>query len=117
MGSEQRWLTALWPTVREHLSPAPATVVEIGCGRLGGFIPRLRASGYDALGIDPVAPEGDAYLQCEFERSELPGQVDAVVACVSLHHVDEPDVVLDRVRSALVENGTLIVLEWDWESF
>ena len=115
--SAERWLTALWPMVRGSLPSPPATVVEIGCGRAGGFVPRLLDCGYDAVGIDPVAPEGDAYLRVEFERTELRGPVHAVVACASLHHLEEPNVALDKIRAALVADGTLMVVEWDWESF
>jgi SAM-dependent methyltransferase len=115
--AEQGWLTTLWPTVRAYLPSPPATVVEIGCGRDGGFVPRLRDCGYDAVGIDPAAPDEGAYVRLEFERSELRGPVEAVVACTSLHHVDEPDVVLEKIRTALVPDGTLMVVEWDWESF
>jgi 2-polyprenyl-3-methyl-5-hydroxy-6-metoxy-1,4-benzoquinol methylase len=39
------------------LPAPPARVLEIGCGPLGGFVPMLRASGYDATGVDPRAPE------------------------------------------------------------
>jgi SAM-dependent methyltransferase len=92
-------------------------IVEVGCGRLGGFVPRLRDSGYQALGIDPAAPEGDGYRQVEFERSDLPEQVDGVVACTSLHHVADPGEVLDKVANALAPAGLVIVVEWDWERF
>jgi len=91
--------------------------VEIGCGRLGGFVPRLREGGYEAVGIDPVAPEGDSYRQLEFEQSDLPPQPDGIVACTSLHHVAEPGDVLDKVANALSPAGLVIVVEWDWEGF
>jgi SAM-dependent methyltransferase len=91
--------------------------VELGCGRLGGFVPWLRDSGYHALGIDPEAPEGDSYRQIEFERSELPAMLDAVVACTSLHHVRDPGEVLDQIANALAPGGLVVVVEWDWESF
>ena len=58
----------------------------------------LRAEGYDALGIDPEAPEGAHYRRIEFERADLPRQVDAVVASTSLHHVANPAQVIDRIR-------------------
>jgi hypothetical protein len=32
------WLAAVWPVVRARLSAAPATVVEVGCGPLGGWL-------------------------------------------------------------------------------
>jgi hypothetical protein len=52
----ERWLATLWPLVRGRLPAPPARVVEIGCGPLGGFVPMLRANGYDAVGIDPRHP-------------------------------------------------------------
>ena len=55
MTPAERWLATLWPLVRTRLPAAPARVVEVGCGPLGGFVPMLRADGYDALGIDPPA--------------------------------------------------------------
>jgi SAM-dependent methyltransferase len=110
-------LAALWPSVHSHLPRPPAGIVELGCGRLGGFVPWLRESGYDAIGVDPVAPEGDSYRRTEFERSEFTEELEAVVACTSLHHVAEPRKVLDKVANALIPGGLVIVVEWDWESF
>jgi SAM-dependent methyltransferase len=84
---DERWLAAVWPFVRASLPTTPASVVEIGCGPLGGFVPMLGQAGYQATGVDPQAPPGPSYRQVEFERYDLPGRVDAVVACTSLHHV------------------------------
>jgi SAM-dependent methyltransferase len=114
---EERWLEALWPEVRSHLPPPPARIVEVGCGRLGGFVPRLVECGYQALGIDPAAPDGERYLQIEFERSNLSERLDGVVACTSLHHVGDPAEVLDKMASALVPGAPVVVVEWDWENF
>jgi SAM-dependent methyltransferase len=117
VSSKELWLTTMWPSVRSWLPPPPATVVELGCGSLGGFVPALAADGYDAVGIDPAAPEGPEYRQAEFERAELPPQPDAVVASLSLHHVAEPGAVLDKVAGALGAGGIVIVVEWNWEAF
>lgn len=117
MGSQQPWLEAMYPRVRSSLPAPPAAVLELGCGSAGGFVPALLADGYRAVGIDPAAPEGDDYRRVEFERSELPEAVDAVVASVSLHHVADIAEVLDRVAGALKPGGTVMVVEWDWESF
>ncbi len=111
------WLTAQWPFVLEHLPPAPASVLEIGCGTAGGFVPRLLEAGYDALGVDPMAPAGPHYTQLEFERLAVPGQVDAVVACTSLHHVADLDELLTAAVAAMRPGGTLVVVEMDWERF
>src|SRR5437660_9858278 len=101
MTPDERWLAALWPSVRAPLPAPPARVVDIGCGPLGGFVPMLRAEGYDAVGIDPQAPEQPHYRRIEFERAELPPQVDAVIASACLHHVADPAEVIDRITSTL----------------
>jgi SAM-dependent methyltransferase len=120
-GSEQtaaeRWLAAVWPVVRGRLPAPPARVVEIGCGPLGGFVPMLLSSGYEALGIDPAAPDGEDYRRVEFEQAELVQDVDAVVASTSLHHVADPAEVVDRIATILARGGTLVVVEWAWEEF
>jgi SAM-dependent methyltransferase len=117
MTAAGRWLGAIWPVVRGRLPPAPARVLELGCGRHGGFVPMLRSSGYDAIGIDPEAPEGEHFVRDEFERAELGDPVDAVVASTSLHHVGDPAEVIDRIAGSLVPGGALVVVEWDWERF
>ena len=117
MTPDDPWLAAVWPFVRNQLPSAPARVLEVGCGPLGGFVPALLASGYDAVGIDPEAPEGPGYRQIEFERYEPPQPVDCVVASLSLHHVADLDEVLDRLGAVLVPGGVLVVVEWAWERF
>ena len=117
MTSDERWLAAVWPFVRDWLPAPPGAVVEIGCGPLGGFVPMLRSAGYDASGVDPEAPDGPWYHQVEFEQYDPPGPAAAVVACASLHHVGDLRAVLGRAAAALAEGGTIVVVEWAWERF
>jgi SAM-dependent methyltransferase len=112
-----RWLSTLWPLVRTRLPDPPAQVLEIGCGRLGGFVPMLRSQGYEATGIDPEAPAGPHYQRIEFELGELPRPVDAVIACTSLHHVLDPAEVIERMIATLTSDGAIVVVEWAWEAF
>jgi SAM-dependent methyltransferase len=117
MTRAERWLAAVWPVVRGRLPAYPAQVVEVGCGPLGGFVPMLRSSGYEALGVDPEAPDDEHYLRVTFEQAEVAEDVDVVVASTSLHHVADPAEVLDRITTTLAGGGTLIVVEWAWEEF
>jgi SAM-dependent methyltransferase len=117
MTPDDRWLGALWPFVRAQLPPVPARVVEIGCGPLGGFVPRLDAAGYEATGVDPEAPQEPRYRRVEFEQYEMPELADAMVACTSLHHVADVGNVMDLVEAALVPGGLLVVVEWARERF
>ena len=117
MTSDERWLAAVWPFVRGWLPAPPAAVLEIGCGPLGGFVPMLRAAGYDASGVDPEAPEGPPYYRAEFERHVVPGPIAAVVACASLHHVADVGEVLALAGAALADGGTIVVVEWARERF
>jgi SAM-dependent methyltransferase len=114
---DERWLAALWPVVRGELPAGPARVTELGCGPLGGFVPMLRAAGYQALGVDPAAPAGSWYRPVEFERYTPPGSADAVLACTSLHHVADLDRVMELIEAVLVPGGVLVVVEWARESF
>jgi len=107
----------MWPFVRSHLPPPAAAVLEIGCGALGGFVPSLRSVGYDAVGVDPDAPEGPWYHQVEVEHHAIHEPVQAVVACTSLHHVADVGAVLDLAATALAPGGAVVVIEWAREQF
>jgi SAM-dependent methyltransferase len=113
----ERWLAATWPAVQDCLPEPPATVVDLGCGRLGGFVPMLLADGYDAIGVDPNAPDEAPYRRVEFEHAELPEAVDALVASTSLHHVADPAEVMDRIAEVVRPGGVVVVLEWASERF
>lgn len=117
MTPDQPWLAAVWPFVNAHLPASPATVLEIGCGSHGGFVPALLASGYSAIGVDPEAPEGPSYRRLQFEEYESRRPVDCVIACTSLHHVADLDRALEHVTASLVPGGALVVVEWAWELF
>jgi hypothetical protein len=97
--------------VLSQLPPAPARVLEIGCGKEGGVTPALAAAGYDVLGVDPRAPEGPLFRQTTLEELE-PERYDAVVAARVLHHVADLDVALDLLAAAA---PLLILDEFAWE--
>lgn len=111
-----RWLPVAWSLARPHL-PAGGTVVDLGCGPLGGCVPALLDAGYDAVGIDPSAPPGDRYQVAPFEDADVPDGVAAIIATMSLHHVGDLDQIVELARRALAPEGTLIVLEMDWPAF
>jgi SAM-dependent methyltransferase len=113
----ESWLASTWAFVRGELPEAPATVFEIGCGPDGGFVPLLLDAGYDAVGIDPNAPDGPDYHRIEFESFDATRKADSVVACTSLHHVADVAEVLEKVTDCLAPQGSLVVVEWDWERF
>lgn len=117
MAIGERWLGPLRPFVLSRLPPAPASVIEIGCGTVGGFVPELRQSGYEAVGVDRDAPDGPDYQRVDFEDYAPSRPVDAILASRSLHHVRDVDEVLDGVTAALRPGGVIVVLEWAWERF
>jgi SAM-dependent methyltransferase len=118
---DRKRIEFLWPFVREQLvGRAPGSVLEIGCGVLGGFVPLLRAEGHRAVGVDPEAPEEPGFFRTRYEdyqpdADELP--YDAVVACLSLHHVEDLDALLASVASRVRPGGLLILREWAREEF
>jgi hypothetical protein len=87
-------------------------VLEIGCGREGGLVTALTDRGYDALGVDPAAPEGERFLPLTFQEAGLRGEWDAVVAGRVLHHVHPLDEGLDLLASLA---PLLLVDEFAWD--
>jgi hypothetical protein len=96
--------------VLHHLPPAPSRVLEVGCGDRGGVVATLVDAGYDALGVDPRAPEGPRFVQADFR--EVDGRFDAVVAGRVVHHLDPLGEAADRLASLA---PLLIVDEFAWD--
>lgn len=107
----------MWPFVSGSLPPPPGEVLEIGCGKLGGFVPRLRDAGYEATGVDPEAPAGHWFRQSEFDSDSVAAPVAAIVACTSLHHVADLPGTVAAIDGALLPGGTVVVVEWARERF
>src|SRR5919201_4541478 len=94
-----------------HLPPAPARVLEVGCGRRGGITSALADAGYDVLGIDPDVSVGERFRTVTLEElDEEP--FDAIVAERVFHHVHPLGAALDKVARM----APLFVLdEFAWE--
>lgn len=100
---------------RAQLPPPPARVLEVGCGQ-GELTTELAVAGYDALGIDPVAPFGDRFRRIRLEDLEVDeGPFAAVVASHSLHHVVDLGGALDRIVALLAPGGALVLDELAWD--
>jgi SAM-dependent methyltransferase len=105
-------LTALIEFVLSQLPPAPARVLEIGCGK-GELARALHDAGYEVVAIDPKAPEGSIFRRTTIEELDEPSPFDAVVASLSLHHVHELGAALDKILRLL--RGPLILNEFAWD--
>src|SRR5918995_1948005 len=98
--------------VLSQLPPTSARVLEVGCGA-GDLARDLSAEGYHVLAIDPDAPEGPIFRRTTIEVLDDPGPFDAVVASLSLHHVEDLGGVLDKLVRLL--EGPLILNEHAWD--
>lgn len=113
--TRQRWLEREWSAISAALPPAPARVLEIGCGAAGGVVPAALAAGYDAVGVDPRAPDGVSYRQQPFEEYEPTSPVDAVVSIQALHHLPDLDAAFERLDRVITREAILVIVEWAWE--
>ena len=101
--------------VREHVPPPPARILEVGCGH-GELTTALAVEGYDVLGIDPRAPQGDLFRRIKLEDLDAEeGPFDAVVASHVLHHVRDLDAAVERIEGLLRPGGVLVVDEFGWD--
>jgi len=99
----------------EHLPPPPARVLDVGCGQ-GELTTALAVAGYDVLGIDPLAPQGDRFRRIRLEDLEADeGPFDAVVASQSLHHIRDLDHALEGIVALLRPGGMLVLDEHGWD--
>jgi SAM-dependent methyltransferase len=103
-------------TVKEfvlaNLPPAPARVLEVGCGN-GDLARALDEAGYDVVAIDPAAPDGPIFRRIKLEDLEEDERFDAVVAARVFHHMGEnlePN--LERVARALEGGGPFVADEF-----
>jgi SAM-dependent methyltransferase len=101
--------------VLRYLPPAPARVLEIGCGPIGDLTYAIAAAGYAIVAVDPVAPEGPLFRRTLFEDFPEPGPFDAVVASLAMHHMADLPRTADRIMDLLVPSGQFILEEWDRE--
>lgn len=101
---------------RGHLPPPPARVLDVGCGQ-GDVTTSLAVAGYDVLGIDPAAPDGDLFRRVLLEdlEPEQEEPFDAVVASLSLHHVRDLDQAVTRIGELLRPRGALLLDEFAWD--
>jgi SAM-dependent methyltransferase len=110
-----RRLAAFHEFALDWLPPRPARVLEVGCGS-GELTLALDADGYSVLGIDPRAPEGAIFRQIQLEELEDEA-FDAVVASLSLHHVDSLGAAAAKLRRLLRAGGVLVLEEFARERF
>jgi SAM-dependent methyltransferase len=99
----------------EYLPPAPARVLDVGCGQ-GELTTELAVAGYDVLGIDPLAPQGDLFRRVLLEDLEDDEDgFDAIVAVRSLHPIRDLEHGLDRIAALLRPGAALVIDEIGWD--
>jgi ubiquinone/menaquinone biosynthesis C-methylase UbiE len=113
---QSKRLASLYEFALLHLPEPPARVLEVGCGN-GELALALARIGYSVTAIDPEAPEGAIFRRTRLEDFFGEGGFDAVVASVSLHHVDAVDAALDKIVSVLLPGGLLVLEEFAKERF
>ena len=97
--------------VCSHIPKPPARVLEIGCGK-GDLALALAERGFDVTAIDPNAPDGPIFRTVRLEDFSDERGFDAVVACLSLHHIHDLDHALDTIAALLPPGGSLVLDEW-----
>jgi SAM-dependent methyltransferase len=109
-----RWWQDLDTAVTAAL-PAGARVLDVGCGD-GSLVFRLAELGFDALGVDPVAPAHPRLIREPAEHVPGLGAFDAVTVVMVLHHA-RLDAVTSAVSTLLRPHGRLFVYDFDWQAY
>lgn len=96
--------------VEAHLPPAPAQVLEVGCGH-GDLARALSESGYEVVAIDPDAPDGELFQAVSLEEFTTTDLFDAVVASKALHHIPDLADAVVKIAGLLRPGGRFILDE------
>jgi SAM-dependent methyltransferase len=96
--------------VEAHLPPAPARVLEVGCGR-GQLARAIARSGYEVVAIDPHAPTGELFQAVSLEEFAAADAFNVVVASRALHHIPDLPGALEKIARLLRPAGGLILDE------
>ncbi|WP_326567838.1 class I SAM-dependent methyltransferase [Amycolatopsis rhabdoformis] len=111
--------------LRPLLPPAPARILEAGCGR-GALAAALADEGYDVTGVDRDTDMATAAKQrgvkvIQADVSDLDGEYgeygkyDVLLFTRSLHHAENLDDLLAHATTLLAPGGRLIIEEFAWE--
>jgi SAM-dependent methyltransferase len=101
--------------IRTHV-PRGSRLLEIGCGD-GELARALSDAGYVVTAIDPGAPEGPIFRRERLEDFRGDQRFDAVVASLSLHHVADLAVAVDKLARLLEPGSPLLLDEFAREGF
>jgi SAM-dependent methyltransferase len=100
--------------VLRALPPAPARVLEVGCGE-GRLARSMATSGHQVVAIDPEAPQGPLFHPVSIEEFVASEPFDAAVATLSLHHIADLDAAVAKIAGLVIPGGTFVVVEFAWD--
>lgn len=123
--TREAWRAMLMPL----LPPAPAQVVDLGCGT-GSLSVLLAAAGYDVRGVDlsdrmveaAAAKAAAAGATAEFAQGDASfppfdaGSCDVVLARHVVWALPDPDAAMQRWVDLLRPEGRLILVEGSWST-
>lgn len=105
--------------LRPLLPPAPARILEAGCGR-GALAAALADLGYEVTGVDRDAEVAAAAKELgvdvlQADVSDVSGEYDVVLFTRSLHHAENLGDLLAHAGTLLAPGGQIIIEEFAWE--
>jgi SAM-dependent methyltransferase len=110
-----------WEFCAAAVGPAPASVVDVGCG-VGRWASRLVAAGHRVVGIEPapamaararqrLTGPGFTLVEAPVEDAVLPaGSADVVLAMGSLQYAADPGAAIARCAGWVRPGGAVCVL-------
>ena len=95
--------------------PARSRILEIGSGS-GELAHALARAGYEVVAVDREQRSSFPVLVTDFHAYDPAGmQFDCVTAMLVLHHIEDLEKTLQKIRALLKPRGTIAIDDYGWE--
>lgn len=103
----------------DSIGPSEARIIDLGCGT-ASFLRYMHSQGYRSLkGVDICEPPSSLPSEIDFIKSSIEDYdskgsgYDVVVSTLAIEHVEQPVLMLKKMRKLLNKNGVAVVVTND----
>jgi len=94
--------------LRSYIKKQKYTLLDLGSGN-GNFVQTCRNQGVNAMGVDKTTNNKSHFINSTIEGLNIKHKYDIVTMYHVLEHTNKPELILQKVKSLLNREGTLVL--------